>query len=211
MKINFLHAPRILLCALIVLSAIIFSGCFMADNKFYRDSDIITDSNFVGKFRRADSITNIQSSTPSLTIEAGANKHYIATFREETNWIKLDTVLFRLGTNTFVDIHRLDDSGESHDPKEYQAFALFRGLLLDCPHCAIRVVVKDNQMELHSPEENLIFFLTANSEIKTTPMSKFPKLLKFTGSTEELRNFLIKHGSDGNSLKDRALWVRSEK
>jgi hypothetical protein len=212
MKINFLHAPRILLCALIILSAIIFSGCFMADNKFYRDSDIITDSHFVGKFRRADSITNIQSSTASLTIEAGNNKHYIGTYHEGEDWIKLDTVLFQLGTNTYVDIHRLDDSGESHDSKEYKAFVLIRGLLLDCPHCAIRVVVKDNQIEPRISPSGFLPMIGGTSEMKTSPMLKFPKLSKFIGSTEELRSFLIIHGSDGDDNKKNMVeWIRSEK
>jgi hypothetical protein len=180
----------------------------MADNKFYLDSDIITDSHFVGKFWMVDSMTNIKSSPASLTIETEANKHYVGTFRAETNWIKLDTVLFRLGTNTFVDFHRLDDSGESHD----RGFNLYRELGLNCPHFAFRLVVKDNQMEFKALTNEMAFMFGGTSEMKTSPALNHGSFVKFTGSTEELRNFLIKHFSNDAALTDRSLlWVKSDK
>jgi hypothetical protein len=213
MKINFPKAPRILLCVFIFLFAIIISGCFMADNKFYLDNDIITNSHVVGKFRSANSITNIQSSTPSLTFETGANKHYIGTYREGENWIKLDIVLFQLDTNIFLDIHRLDDSGESHNPGQNEPnFNLLRGLLIGCQHCVFRIAIKDNQIEFRVPVNDFLSMTKKTSEMNTSPILNFPKLLKFTGSTEELRNFLIKHISDQGSNEDQnRLWIRSDK
>jgi hypothetical protein len=209
MKINFLHAPRILLCVFIFLFAIIVSGCFMADNKFYLDSDIITDSLFVGKFRFADSITNIQGSMPSLTIETETNKHYIGTYHEGENWIKLDTVFFRLGTNTFVDFHRLDDSGESHDV----GFNNDREVGLNCPHFAFHIFVEDNQIKFKAASTNeLLCMFNETSETKASRVLNHGSLVKLTGSTEELRDFLIKHASDEAIAPDTSwLRVKSEK
>jgi hypothetical protein len=213
MKINFLNAPRILLCALIVLSAIIFSGCFMADNKFYRDSDIITDSHIGGKFMPADAVTNKDDANCSLIIESETNNHYIATYHEAKQWIKFDTVFFRLGTNTFVDIHRLADTGESHNSgnETPSGYELLRITAL-CEHCAFRTVIKDDQIEfqLIMGGNDLVKLIREAPEMKVARIEE-AETTKFTGSTEELRNFLIKHVSDGTALKDHSLWVRSDK
>jgi hypothetical protein len=183
----------------------------MADNKFYRDSDIITDSNFVGKFWQAGVAT-----PGSLIIEAGTNKHYIATYRVKQMWFKVDAVLFRLGTNTLVDIHRLADSGEKNNSGEDdQGFNLISGLLLDCPHHVFRVIIKDNQIEYLVSNNDSDLLFKPPSEMKTSLVSiklrNSFSVVKFTGSTEELRNFLIKQTSNGDSLKTVVAWIRSDK
>jgi len=214
MKSKGLNFSQIFFCGFIFLSAIIFSGCFMADNKFYRDSDIITDSNFAGTFIPATAITNKAEANCSLIIESETNSHYIATYHEAEHWIKFDTVFFRLGTNTFVDIHHLADTGEDHDnpgPRPPSGYELLRMASLS-EHCAFRVVSKDSQIEFQ-------FIMGGNDlvrKIKEAPDMKVARieetgLTKFTGLTEELRNFLIKHVSDGISLKDHSLWVKSKK
>jgi hypothetical protein len=192
----------------------------MADNKFYRDSDVITDSHVVGKFRPAE-VANLDSmnkyfpsQVTSLVIESKTNNHYIATYHQAEQWMKFDIVLFRLGTNTFVDVHWLADTGidENSRPKdEISGYELLKGMAANCQHCAFRLDIKDNQIEFQLSWGIFLRKVIEDApEMKTSPVGK-GEVEKFIGSTEDLREFLIKHSSDKAAFKQRVLFIRSDK
>src|SRR5690242_9336598 len=97
------------------LLTIILCGCFQATKKFYFDSDIVTDKRFEGRFE-PNPLMHATNQSQSLVIKMGADKHYVATYQEEDHWIKLDAVLFKSGTNFFVDISRITENGTHHEP-----------------------------------------------------------------------------------------------
>jgi hypothetical protein len=75
------------------------------------ESDIAPDGRLKGHF---EAPTNPDH--PSLVITSAEKGHYLATYREDEYWIKLDLVLFRIGTNYFVDISHLANNGAPQNP-----------------------------------------------------------------------------------------------
>src|SRR5882724_9364130 len=82
--------------ALVVLSVTTLCGCFQATNPFYSESEVITDKRLEGSFEPEASLRE-QLGEESLVLELGADKHYLATYRHQDRWIKLDKVLFKRG------------------------------------------------------------------------------------------------------------------
>ena len=91
------------------------SGCFQATNKFYADSDVITDSRFEGRFE-PQLAANDPAVPCSALVKLKDHKHYVVTLEEGKAWIQLEAVLFKIGTNLFVDISQASDSPRARLP-----------------------------------------------------------------------------------------------
>src|SRR6185503_8865102 len=87
------------------LGVLLCSGCFQAENPFYREPDIVTDKRLEGRFVTATTNSN---STPSdsYVVKPAKNRHYNITYREGDKWAELDAVLFKCGTNLFLDLKK---------------------------------------------------------------------------------------------------------
>ena len=186
------------------------SGCFQATNKFYLNSDVITDNRFEGSF--GDEATNQNSSARvSVTIKAGSNKHYIATYQEKDHWIKLDAVLFKCGTNIFVDISHLDDNGAPHEPAVGPSgLDLLLLATREKAHSAIRVRFFDGGVEFDSGIGNpIIGAIRKESGLKTKTDENGTIFL--TDSTEKIRSFLEKVGSDDSIFNQKSRLIKNGK
>jgi hypothetical protein len=182
------HARRTLFCTTICIFCILLCGCFLADNKFYYDTDLITDSHFVGTFTPSAAITNEEYSRCSLNITSGANRHYMGTYSTQDKWIKYDIALFRLGTNTFIDIHPLATgdivTSSKAEPKKFfhdMIDAIVVSKIGECGHCAFNTVISKGQIDFR--------FVMAPRALDVL-YSKAPELkrggtdnLKLTGTT----------------------------
>ena len=204
----FLRFPFALFGILVVATAL--SGCFQATNKFYEDSGIITDQRFEGTFepQRADNDPSIKC---SAVVKLEHNDHYAITVRELDDWIKLDAVLFKAGTNLFVDLSQVEDN-KKPSPKGDRPSRLewLRQGTKDKDHVAIRFEFKEHGLEgqiaLGAP---FVRALRKDPTLKTRAVDDhFAVLLD---PTEKLRSFLIKIGNDPSIYVQRAMWIRSNK
>jgi len=187
--------------------ATMLSGCFQATNKFYEDSDIITDNRFEGSFepQRADNDPSIKC---SALVKLDRHNHYTITVREVDDWIKLDAVLFKAGTNLFVDLSQLEDN-KKHSPKgEFSQIEYLRQGTADKNHVAIRFEFKENGLEGHiAIGAPFVRALLKDRTLKTRPVDDhFAVLLE---PTETLRSFLVKIGNDPSVYMQTAMWLRS--
>jgi hypothetical protein len=189
--------------------ALCLCGCFQATNKFYLNSDVITDNRFEGSFR--PEATNENSPTgESFVIKARSDKHYIATYQKNDHWIKLDIVFFKCGTNCFADLSHLADNGSRDEPAVGPSgLDLLLLATRDRTHSAIRIRFFKNGIEFDSNYGNPIY----NAIIKD-PRLKYKRdegTIILTDTTEKLQSLLIRVGSDdyvfGN--KSRLIKIRN--
>lgn len=196
------------LAAFLLVTAL--CGCFQATNKFYLDSDIITDKRFEGRFG-SGATNESPSGKQSLVIKLDKNKHYVATFTEGTRWIKLDAVLFKLGTNLFVDIGHLEDNGSEANPGGGPSgLDLIRIATAQKTHSAIRVQLDKQVVE---------FQFGYGNPVATTLLKEPQMKMKVQGEgavlilepTDKLRAFLAKVGNDNTIFSQKGRFIRIEK
>jgi hypothetical protein len=208
-----IHTKTIVLLAASLLVAIA-SGCFQANNKFYRDSDIINDKRFEGRFDDPDGQTNSPGYHPYV-IKLGEHGHYIATCSEEDKWIKLDVVLFKCSTNMFLDISRIAVNGLKDEPGIGPTWLGLLQLATQYKtHSVIGIRFTDNGFQLGCNNGNPVYFalrkypyLKFRTGTETEPIDPHHKIL--TNPTEELYKFLQTEATNDEVFKFNGGFVRS--
>jgi hypothetical protein len=195
-----------------LLAACLFAtalcGCFQATNKFYLDSDITTDKRFEGRFRTQGTNQN-SSAGDSLIIQPDRDKHYVATYQEGENWIRIDAVLFKSGTNLFVDISHLADNGAPHNPGGAPSgLDLLRLATREKTHSAIRVQFAENGVEFQFAIGNpVVIAISREPTLKMKVQGEGSVIL--LDSTDKLRAFLGKIGNENSFFQQKARWTRT--
>ncbi len=190
--------------------AILLCGCFQATNQFYTDADVVTDSRFEGRFE-PQSAPNDEAVPCSALVTLDRNKHYAVTVREREDWIKLEAVLFKAGTNLFVDISQVGDSEKHNNNGDRPSILkLLRRGTADKNHVALRCEFVENGIEGQIAAG--VPFVRAINKDPTLNLRKvddrFAVLLE---STDRLRSFLAKVGSDPTVYMQKARWIRAGK
>lgn len=150
------------------LAASLLCGCFQATNPFYSESEIRTDKRLEGSLVPEPRIRK-QMGVTSLVLELQRNKHYSAICQQGDHWIKLDVVLFKKGTNFFVDISRLADNGTRHEPATGPSLLdMLHLATVDKTHSALPVRFSDDGVTFKFTSGNPVL-----SAIKEHPTLKF--------------------------------------
>jgi len=179
-------------------------GCFQAENPFYRESDIVTDKRFEGRF--GGSTTN-SNSTPydSCVIKPAANRHYNIKYREGDKWAELDAVLFRCGTNLFLDLKRVADNGVKTEPGIGPSSTMeivHIATMLDC-HCVLRIRFVENGIQTSGALHGNPLWDALKRHPNLKYMTSFQgqpidsrEIKIITNPTEELHALLLAEGSN---------------
>ena len=182
----------------------IVSGCFQANNQFYRESDIVRDKRLEGRFQEPNAQTN---SSTFLSIKLGENGHYTATFNASRKFIRLDVVLFKCGPNLFADIKRVADNGLNHEPAVGPSgLELLHMATQYNTHSVVRLRFNDKGFDVGCNHGNPIYnalqnypYLKFRVGTKTEPLDPHQKIL--TNPTEELYKFLETAGTNETVFK----------
>lgn len=188
------------------LLTIALCGCFQATNRFYLDSDIIADKRLEGRFE-PHSETQATTQAQSLVIKLERNNHYVATYQEKEHWIKLDAVLFKSGTNLFLDISHLADNGTHNEPAVGPSgLDMLHIATRDKTHSVIRVRFFNGGVGFEYAYGNpVIMAIRKEPSLKVKTNEGQAILLD---STEKLRSFLAKVGSDDAVFRLKARFAR---
>src|ERR1043166_1739665 len=186
-----------------VLCVFMCSGCFQAENPFYRESDIVTDKRFEGRFTHASTNSN---STPSdfCVIKPAKNRHYNITYREDDKWAELDAVLFKCGTNLFLDLKKVADNGFHSQPAvgPSSGMEILHIATSFGAHCVLRVRFVEDGFQLsrgiHGNPLYDVLERHRNLKYKTSMQGQQidPHIRIITNSTEELHALLMAEGSN---------------
>jgi hypothetical protein len=184
-------------CLLVVVT----SGCFEANNKFYRDSDIVSDKRLEGQFRSSDPQTNSPSYQP-VVIKSSEHGHYTAVWTEDSKWIKLDVVLFKCGGNLFLDMSRVADNGVNEEPAVGPGgLELLHMATLYNTHSVVRVRFTEKGFDVGWNHGNPVYdvlkqyrYLKFRAGTETEPLDRHQKIL--TNPTDELYEFLQTAGTN---------------
>ena len=178
-------------------------GCFQAENPFYRESDIVTDKRLEGGF--GSSTTNSNSTPPdSYVVKPAKNRHYNITYREGDKWAELDAVLFKCGTNLFLDLKKIADNGVNSEPAVGPSSGmeiLHMATIIDA-HCILRVrFVEDGIQSSGALYGNPLYTVLRrhpNLNYKTSAQGEpiDPHIRIITNPTEELHALLMAEGSN---------------
>ena len=178
-------------------------GCFQAENPFYRESDIVTDKRLEGRFV---SVTTNSSSTlsDSYVVKPAKNRHYTITYREGDKWAELDAVLFKCGTNLFLDLKKVAGNGFNSEPAVGPSSGmeiLHIATAFDA-HCVLRVRFVDDGIQssgaLHGNPLYAILQRHPNLKYKASYKGEpiDPHIRIITNRTEELYALLLEEGSN---------------
>jgi hypothetical protein len=190
----------------VCLFALVLSGCFKATNKFYLDSDIITDKRLEGHFEPHPT-THATNQAQSLVIKLNPNKHYVATYQENDHWIELDAVLFKSGTNYFIDISHIADNGTHNEPAVGPSgLEMLHLATLDKTHSAIRVRFYDDGVGFEYGYGNPVFAAIQKEPSLKVKVDEGQAIL--LDSTENLRSFLAKVGSVDSIFQNKARFTK---
>ena len=179
------------------------SGCFQAENPFYRESDIVTDERLEGRFGGA---TTGNSPTPSdsFVVKPAKDRHYSITCREGDKWAELDAVLFNCGTNLFLDLKKVADNGVNSQPAvgPSSGMEIIQIATMGGAHCVLRVRFVDDGIQSSGVlDGNPLYTVLKrhpNLKYKTSidgqPIA--PHIRIITNTTEELHALLMAEGSN---------------
>jgi len=197
------HSIKHLGWSVAFLLVLLCCGCFQAENPFYRESDIFTDKRLEGRFVSAT--TNSNSTPPySYVVKPAKNRHYNITYREGDKWAELDAVLFKCGTNLFLDLKKVADNGVNSEPAVGPSSGmeiLHIATMFDA-HCVLRVRFVEDGIQssgvLHG--NPLYSVLQRHPKLKYKTSNKGqpidPHIKIITNPSEELHALLLAEGSN---------------
>jgi len=185
-------------------------GCFQATSPFYAASDVVTDTRFEGRFE-PQSASNYPAVPCSASVKVAGNKHYTVTVWEGEDWIALEAVLFKTGTNLFVDLCQVEDSRKHNNNGDRPSvLEMLRRGTADKNHVALRCEFVENGIEGQIAAGTP--FVRAINKDPTLKLRRvddhFAVLLE---STDRLRSFLAKVGSDPTVYMQKARWIKAGK
>ena len=177
------------------------SGCFQSENPFYRESDIVTDKRLEGRYGSTTSGTNATPSS-SYVVKLGTNRHYNIKFLEADKWADLDAVLFKCGTNLFLDVKRVADNGVNSEPAigPSSGMEILHMATIFEAHFVLRIrFVGDGVQSSGVLHGNPLYFALQrhpNLKYKTSTKGEpiDPHIRIITNSTEELHALLLAEG-----------------
>jgi hypothetical protein len=131
--------------------------------------------------------------------------------QEREDWIKLEAVLFKAGTNLFVDICQVGDSRKhSNNGDKPSILEMLRRGTADKSHVALRCEFVENGIEGQIAAG--VPFVRAINKDPTLNLKKvddhFAVLLD---STDRLRAFLAKVGGEPTVYIQKAKWIKASK
>jgi len=185
------------------LLVLLCCGCFQAENPFYRESDIVTDKRLEGRFVSATTNSN-STVSDSYVVTPGKNRHYNITYREGDKWAELDAVLFKCGTNLFLDLKKVADNGVNSEPAVGPSSGmeiLHIATAFDA-HCVLRVRFVEDGVQssgaLHGNPLYTVLKRHPNLKYKTSAQGQpiDPHIRIITNPTEQLHALLLADGSN---------------
>jgi hypothetical protein len=198
-----------------IIPLLLSCGCFQAENPFYRKADIFNDKRFEGRFYPENVITN---STPSefIVIKPGKDRHYTLTFHQNDKWVDLDAVLFKCGTNLFVDVSKIADNGVNSMPAVGPSgIEVMHLATLYDTHSVVRVRFVENGLQQGNAYGNPVYYalqkhagLKFKKSTSGQPIDPHQKIL--TNPTEELYELLLDAGNDDTVFGFKSTWIKSK-
>jgi len=156
-----------------------YAGCVGSLHPLYTAESAIEDDRIVGKWVEYDPVYEMHGRS-SLVITENGNKVYTLTKTTKKGVFNYDLHLVSVGDMTFWDLHRKMTDAEKSEPGSFVRL-----------HQFIRYELADNKMrqfvcEVKKFEETLI--------AEKVPFVKKDDQIIITAETNELHNFLSKHG-----------------
>jgi hypothetical protein len=178
-------------------------GCFQAENPFYRASDIVTDKRLEGRFVSATTNSN-STLSDSYVVKPAKNRHYNITYREGDKWAELDVVLFKCGTNLFLDLKKVADNGVNSEPAvgPSSGMEILHIATMADAHCVLRVRFVEYGIQssgvLYGNPLYTVLQRHSNLKYKTSIQGQpiDPHIRIITNPTEELHALLLAEGSN---------------
>ena len=196
------------------LCIVLCCGCFQAENPFYRESDIVTDERFEGQFVSAT--TNSNSTPYFCAVKPAKNRHYNITFSEVDKWAELDAVLFKCGTNLFLDLRKVADNGVNSQPAigPSSVMEILHLATICDAHCVLRVRFVEDRVQssgvLYGNPLYTVLKRHPNLNYKTSIQGRpiDPHIRIITNPTEELHALLLAEGNNDEVFGVRDAMVR---
>ncbi|HUD48137.1 MAG TPA: hypothetical protein VMR33_14995 [Candidatus Baltobacteraceae bacterium] len=187
-----------------IAAAVLLCGCFTSEKPFYQQGDIVTDDRLVGTYdggkpyhwevRKAD-----EGSYDVTVVGVGPNKSCLMEFTG---------VLFRLGTNQFIDllpvIKACDHTSEGTAPA-LGLIEMLQAATIQPLHLVVKVHIGINEIGVGGLNDQWLQFAKQDAEEfflnwrgPIPPLPRGP--LRMNPDTQLQRAFLVRFGSDTNKF-----------
>jgi hypothetical protein len=178
--------PLIRHIGLVGLLLAVLTGCVpVALHPFYTEKDIAFDPALLGVWAEKE------GEKDTWIFETGTNQSYRLTIKDDKRTDHVDAILFRLGTNTFLDLTAGEHTFTEHKLDGFSAIHLMP------VHSVSRVLKMGSELQLAFMDLEWLKKLleknpTAIRHEKITGGMADGQLV-LTASTQELQNFVQKH------------------
>jgi hypothetical protein len=184
---------------LLVLNAgvcIVFGGCFTREEPFYEESQIVQDSRLPGAYENVMMGPPEQKDEASWSITPSNDEggKYEVLVREHDVRVELLATLFRVGTNLFLDLYPLTDSGVSIPGDVPTVSQVLRGAMYEPLHVVWKVELSGDAISYSFPfRRGEMAALEKAPELKRT--AKGGRVF-IPGSAKDAQNYLLKFKDD---------------
>ncbi len=180
------------LCLLAVAVMLIASGCLTSPNAFYTEADVFQDDRIIGDYtvEKAEEGSSVRKDPDH------AGRYVFQYFEQgrKRRWIEFTGTLFKVGTNTFVDLLPWNDSFTDHVPGAPPAgLDIIRNITRQPVHAVVRIAITDKGVAFSLPEKRAVANLVQRNPAFTNYV-RDDAILLLPQSSKELRALLEKEG-----------------
>jgi len=181
------------LWTLFFVGLVFLTGCLTSPNPFYSQSDVIQDNRIVGDYYpQSDTRFRIEKDRKNdgryiVRVTEGSTK--------EDHWIEFAGTLFKLGTNTYLDLNPRTNSAPLHIPGNPPTLTeMLHAITHQSLHLVVRVCFSDKGVGISVAKDRGLFALARKAGLTADSIRE--EVMRLDLPTAELRKILAKAEGD---------------
>jgi hypothetical protein len=171
---------------------LLITSCITSPNPFYTERDIFQDDRILGDYAEGNT-----EDCSAIRKDPDHSEHYILRYYRKQHpekWIELAATLFRVGTNSYVDLFPVDESSFEHIPGvPPSGMDVIRNIMHQPLHALARISINDKGVALSFPQQRSLAKLVEQYPSFTNYVRQESMLL-LPQSSNELHALLAKEG-----------------
>jgi hypothetical protein len=200
---------RKLIPLVVTVTCVLLSGCFTREDAFYEDSQVV-QAPLQGAYRNIMELTGHSDGGASWFIAPSMDYpgKYEFTIQESDVTVVLLGTFFSVGTNLFLDLYPLRDSGVYRVGGTATVTEAIRGAMFKPLHVAWKVQLTGDGLDYWFPYGNgVMAALRQAPELKAEPAQP-PARVFLPGSPKEAQKYLMKFKDDASVFNYKGRLVK---
>jgi hypothetical protein len=193
----------------VTVSCVILSGCFTREDAFYEDSQVV-QAPVQGAYQNIMDATGHTDGGASWFITPSVDHagKYEFTIRESDVTVVLLGTFFRVGTNLFLDLYPLRDSGVYRVAGAATVTEAIRGAMFKPLHVVWKTELTGDSLSYSFPHGNgVVAALRQAPELKAEPAESAARII-LSGSPKDAQKYLMRFKDDASVFNYKGRLVK---